>query len=53
MLGWGIVLIWREGYVAQMSLGTPPHSGTSGEMDLYRANCFILKKVKEMESKCE
>ena len=35
------------GGVVQMASGTPPHSGTSGEMDLYRANCFILKKVKE------
>jgi len=27
---------------AKMASGTPPHSATSGEMDIYRANCRIL-----------
>ncbi|CAI5464578.1 unnamed protein product [Closterium sp. Yama58-4] len=31
--------------VAKLAAGTPPHSATSAELHLYRANCLILKHL--------
>ncbi|GBG63393.1 hypothetical protein CBR_g38016 [Chara braunii] len=30
---------------AKIATGTPPHSATSGEMDVYRSNCRILRQA--------
>lgn len=30
---------------AKLAGGTPPHSGTSGELDIYKANAFILRQA--------
>ncbi|CAI5949601.1 unnamed protein product [Closterium sp. NIES-65] len=31
--------------IAKLAAGTPPHSATSAELHLYRANCLILRHV--------